>query len=129
MIGAMKETVLVVDDEESIRDLLRQHLETDGYKVLVAGAGPEALTLSQEYPGMIHLLLTDVLMPGMNGGTLAARMASSRPETKVLYISGYTPSMTVHHSVLDQDTALLPKPFTQETLLLTVRRILDAHHP
>lgn len=125
----MKETVLVVDDEEFIRDLVLQYLAASGYRVLVAANGPEAFQLSQEHQGPIHLLLTDVLMPGMNGGTLAARMASSRPETKVLYISGYTPSMTVHHSVLDQDTALLPKPFTQETLLLTVRRILDAHHP
>jgi two-component system cell cycle sensor histidine kinase/response regulator CckA len=122
-------TILVVDDEEPIRELVRQHLEGVGYRVLVAENGLSALTLSQRHHGPIHLLLTDVLMPGMTGSVLAGRLAATRPETKVLYISGYTPSTTVHHSIVDQDTALLPKPFTQETLILTVRRILDAHHP
>ncbi len=120
------ETILVVDDEPHIRTLLRAHLERHEFKVLVAGDGPEALKLSQEYPGTIHLLLTDVLMPGMNGGTLAARMTVTRPDMKVLYMSAFTPSMGVHHSVLDPGTAFLPKPFAPEVMLSTIRTILDA---
>lgn len=122
----MEETILVVDDEEPVRSMVRAHLEPHRYKVLVAKDGPEALTLSQEYPGLIHLLLADVRMPGMNGGTLAARMASARPETKVLYMSGFTPNMAVHYSVLDPGTAFLPKPFTPEVLIRTIRTVLDA---
>lgn len=120
-------TVLVVDDEKAIRDMLQEHLSLSGYKVLTAANGPEALRLSQEHQGTIHLLLTDVLMPGMNGSTLAARMASTRPETKVLYISGYTPNVGVHHSVPNPGTAFLPKPFTQEVLLSTIRIVLETH--
>ena len=120
------ETILVVDDELEIRNILREQLERHGFKVFVAGGGPEALKLSQEYSETIHLLITDVRMPGMNGGTLAARMGSARPDMKVLYMSGYTPNMAVHYSVLDPGTAFLPKPFTPEILLSTIRTILAA---
>jgi DNA-binding NtrC family response regulator len=120
-------TVLVVDDEDSVRNMVQEYLSISGYKVLTAADGPEALRLSQEHQGTIHLLLTDVLMPGMNGGTLAARMASTRPETKVLYMSGYTPNAAVHYSVVDHGTAFLPKPFTSDTLLSTIRIVLEAH--
>ncbi len=120
------ETILVVDDESEVRIMLQEQLKTFGFTVLVAEGGPEALKLSQEYPETIHLLLTDVLMPRMNGGTLAARMTSARPDIKVLYMSGFTPNMAVHHSVLDPGTAFLPKPFTPEILLRTIRVILDA---
>lgn len=122
-------TILVVDDEEPIRDLVRLHLESAGYSVLVAENGPAALALSQKHQGPIHLLLTDVLMPGMNGSVLASRLATTRPETKVLYISGYTPNIAVHYSVPNPGTAFLPKPFTQEILLGTIRSILDTHRP
>jgi CheY-like chemotaxis protein len=125
----MQETILIVDDQETVREVVRLQLEREGYRVLVAGNGAEALKLSQEHSGPIHLLLTDVMMPGMDGSVLAARLATARPETKVLYMSAYTPNVVVHHSVVNPGTAFLPKPFTQETLLLTVRRILDAHHP
>ena len=120
-------TILVVDDEDTVRDLLREYLTNSGYRVLIAADGMEALTLSQEHQGPINLLLTDVLMPGMNGSTLAARMAAGRPETKVLYISGYTPSIGVHHSVPNPGTAFLPKPFTREVLLSTIRIVMEAH--
>jgi len=93
---------------------------------LMAGSGQEALKLSQEHTGPIHLLLTDVLMPNMNGCTLAARLTSARPDTKILYISAYSPSTTVHFSLLDPETAFLPKPFTMEMLISTIRTILDA---
>ena len=124
---AASKTVLVVDDEAFIRDMVQEHLSLSGYKVLTAANGPDALKLSQDHQGTIHLLLTDVLMPGMNGGTLAARLASARPETKVLYMSGYTPNAAVHYSVLDRGTAFLPKPFTSDTLLSTIRIVLEAH--
>lgn len=123
---ATKETILVADDEESIRDLLRQHLENDGYRVLMAADGPQAILLSRDFQGPIHLLLTDVMMPGIDGSILASRLTDSRPDLKVLYVSGYTPSSTVHHSVTATGTAFLPKPFSQDTLLRTIRLILDA---
>lgn len=123
------ETILVVDDEEPIRDLVRQHLEGMGYTVLVAENGPAALTLSRDHHGPIHLLLTDVLMPEMTGSVLASRLGATRPETKVLYISGYTPNVAVHYSVPNPGTAFLPKPFTKETLLSTIRSILDTRRP
>ena len=124
--GAMKKTVLVVDDEAFIRDLLRQHLESDGYSVLVAEDGAKAVALSQGHQGPIHLLLTDMKMPGIDGSLLAGRLTASRPDTKVLYISGYLPGSAVHHNATATGTAFLLKPFTRETLLRTVRVILDA---
>ena len=122
---ATKETILVAYDEEPIRDLLQQYLENDGYRVLVAADGPQAIALSRDYQGPIHLLMTDMMMPGIDGSLLASRLTDSRSDMKVLYVSGYTPSSTVHHSVTATGTAFLPKPFSQETLLRTIRRVLD----
>src|SRR5207237_5065955 len=84
-----EETILLVEDEEAVRGLVREILSRLGYRVLVAGNGIEALALSQRFPETIHLLLTDVIMPGMDGCELAERMMVARPDTRILFMSGY----------------------------------------
>jgi CheY-like chemotaxis protein len=101
-------------------------LEAGGYKLLVAGDGAEALSLADLYGGPIHLLVTDVVMPHMGGATLAARLAQMRPETRVLYMSGYTDDALAHRGVIGADVAFLEKPFTPDSLLRKVREVLDA---
>jgi PAS domain S-box-containing protein len=120
------ETVLLVEDEEAVRNLTRKVLETHGYAVLPAAGGQEALRLASEYDGPIHLLLTDVVMPTMSGRELAGRLASVREETKVLYVSGYTDDTIVHHGVLEPGIAFLQKPFTPEALVRKLREVLSA---
>ena len=120
------ETVLVVEDEEALRLLVRGVLEKKGYKVLVARHGDEALGVSDQHGGEIHLLLTDVVMPQVNGRMLAARLAFTRPKIKVLYMSGYTDNAIVHHGVLEPGIAFLQKPFTPEGLAHKIREVLDS---
>ncbi len=120
------ETVLLVEDEENVRQLVRQTLEKNGYTVLEARAGAEATQLSAQHPGPIHLMLTDVVMPKMSGRELAERLALLRPGIKVLYMSGYTDNAIVHHGVLDPGTAFLQKPFTAADLGQKVREVLDS---
>jgi CheY-like chemotaxis protein len=119
------ETVLVVEDEEPLRLLAREFLEKSGYRVLDAGNGPAALEISRNYPGPIHLLLSDVIMPGMSGPDLAAKLKISRPETLVLFASGYTDDELAGHGFNDAATAFLPKPFTREAVSRKVRDLLD----
>jgi CheY-like chemotaxis protein len=120
------ETILLVEDEAGVRDLILEVLTARGYNVLEARSGAEALHICQQYAGPIHLLLTDVVMPGgMNGRELADRLTSLRPELKVLYMSGYTDEAIVHHGVLDRDTVFLQKPFTPNALERKTREILD----
>lgn len=120
------ETILLVEDEASVRDFARGILEANGYTVLPACYGDEALTISQQHPEPIHLLLTDVIIPGgMSGCELAHRLILLRPELKVLYISGYTSDAIIRHGVLDSDTAFLQKPFTPHVLTRKVRKVLD----
>ena len=95
------ETILVVEDEGNLRRLARQFLEKQGYKVLEAADGAAAITISSSYAGPIHLLLTDVIMPGMNGRELAQRLTSLRPQTSVLFMSGYTENVIGHNGTLD----------------------------
>ncbi|MBI3456043.1 MAG: response regulator [Candidatus Rokubacteria bacterium] len=121
-----RETVLLVEDEETLRELAREILEMRGYAVLEARHGGEALVLAEQYPGPIHAMLTDVVMPEMSGRDLASRLTAAHPETKVLYMSGYTDSAIEHHGVLDPGTAFLQKPFTPDTLARKVRGVLDA---
>lgn len=118
------ETILLVEDEQSLRELNQQLLEALGYTVLPAGNGVEALEVNDQHDGTIHLLLTDVVMPGMCGRELAERLAITRPETKVLYMSGYTDSVIVQHGILENGIAFLQKPFTQEALARKLREIL-----
>jgi two-component system, cell cycle sensor histidine kinase and response regulator CckA len=119
------ETVLLVEDERSLRKLSRYLLELCGYKVLEAETGVEALKVSQDYERPIDLLLTDVVMPGMSGRALADQLVIQRPVTRVLYMSGYTGQTVGDHGVLAQGSYFLPKPFTREALARKVREALD----
>jgi len=121
-----RETVLLVEDEETVRELTRQYLLTQGYEVLEAAGPAAALKISSVHPGPIHLLLTDVIMPGMNGPELALRIGSERPEVKILYMSGYTENAIGHNGTLDPGIILLQKPFTLQILTAKVREVLDA---
>jgi len=120
------ETVLLAEDEEAVRKLTRRVLEAHGYTVLTAADGQEALRVAEGHTGPIHLLLTDVVMPNMGGRQLAERLVSGRPDTNVLYLSGYTDDAIVHHGVLEPGIAFLQKPFTPQGLARKVREILDA---
>jgi PAS domain S-box-containing protein len=121
------ETILLVEDEEMIRKAAREILEANGYRVLDASGGEEALMISRMHQAPIQLLMTDVVMPQMNGRELAERLSSLQPELKVLYMSGYTDDAIVHHGVLEQGIAFLEKPFTAQALTHRVRELLDAH--
>jgi len=118
------ETVLVVEDEEELRKLAVQILQKQGYKVLEAPQGDEALLISQKYEGPIHLLITDVVMPGMSGRDLSERLTPLRPEIKTLYMSGHTNSAIIHHGVLEPGVNLLQKPFTPGALVRKVHGVL-----
>jgi PAS domain S-box-containing protein len=123
------ETVLVVEDEPNLRRLTRQFLEKEGYSVLDAADGTEAVRICVAFEGTIHLLLTDVIMPGMNGRELAKRVSEIRPNTKVLYMSGYTENAIGHNGTLDAGITLLQKPFTLQALQAKVREVLDQKLP
>jgi CheY-like chemotaxis protein len=120
------ETILVVEDQAEVRTLTRKVLEGRGYSVLVAAGGSEARGVAERHRGPIHLLLTDVIMPDMSGGEVARQLAQPRPETKVLYLSGYTDEAIVRHGVLEPGMAFLQKPFTPDALAVKVREVLDA---
>jgi signal transduction histidine kinase len=119
------ETILVVEDEPAVRDIVRHVLQARGYSVLQAQDGREALRISEQHDGPIDLLLTDVVMPGMNGRELAGRLASLHPTMPVIFMSGYTDTAVVHHGVLDPGTIFLQKPFTPDALARKVRQVLD----
>ena len=119
------ETILLVEDAEPLRLLAKLFLKGNGYQVLMAADGAEAQQVAAQNHGPIHLLLTDVVMPGINGRVLAERLASLHPAMKVLYMSGYTDSFIAGHGVLEEGTHLLHKPFTEETLMRKVRELLD----
>jgi PAS domain S-box-containing protein len=123
------ETILLVEDEDSLRQMDKIYLEKQGYVVLEAQDASVALRISSSYPGPIHMLLTDVIMPGMNGRELAKRIAALRPEAKILYMSGYTENAIGHNGVLDAGIILLQKPFTLPALKAKVREVLDTPVP
>jgi two-component system cell cycle sensor histidine kinase/response regulator CckA len=120
------ETVLLVEDEESVRQLVRETLETKGYTVLEASNGEAALQIVTHHSEPIHMLITDVVMPGMSGRELSARLCATHPQTKVLYLSGYTEDAIVHEGVLEPGTAFLQKPFTLHMLSRKVREVLGS---
>jgi CheY-like chemotaxis protein len=120
------ETILLVEDEEVVRDFASSVLEKNGYQVLAARDGQEALALCARYRAPIHLLLTDVVMPGLSGRELAERLTAQSPETRVLFITGYAENAIHQHGILDPDIALLVKPFTPAALAQKVRKVLDA---
>ena len=119
------ETLLVVEDEAALRDVAGRILSGAGYQVLAADGGAQALELAARHEGVIDLLVSDVVMPGMLGKELAERLVHSRPETRVLYMSGYAQPVLASHGTLDPGVALLEKPFTAVDLLTAVRERLD----
>jgi PAS domain S-box-containing protein len=124
--GHGEETVLLVEDEINLRRLARQYLETQGYKILEAEDGAAALQIVDGYKGAIDLLLTDVIMPGMNGRELAVHISKLLPDIRVLYMSGYTENAIGHDGTLDAGINLLQKPFSLPALKDRVREVLDS---
>jgi len=120
------ETVLLVEDEEIVRNLCCEILKESGYQVHVASNGEEACRICAEESGTIELMVTDVVMPRMSGRELAERATALRPDMSVLYISGYTDDSIVRHGVLDEDMAFLQKPFSPDSFSRKVREVLDA---
>jgi CheY-like chemotaxis protein len=126
-IGPLRgtETILLVEDQEAVRELTRSLLADSGYAVLEAERPDKAVDIAQQHSGPIHLLLTDMVMPGMNGRALAERLALIRPEMRALYMSGYT--RFTHRELLDFEAPLLTKPFTRDALASKVREVLDTN--
>jgi two-component system cell cycle sensor histidine kinase/response regulator CckA len=124
--GTGQVTVLLVDDDRLVRGLLQQILEGAGYRVLEAAGGEEARLRAERHEGPIHLLLTDVVMPGMNGRVLAELIMAARPEMKVLIMSGYMDDAELRQSVRAGRLPFIDKPFLPEGLLSKVREVLEA---
>jgi hypothetical protein len=120
------ETILLVEDEEHLRQVCTEVLTRFGYKVLLAGDGKEALALSEGHSGQIDLLLTDVVMPEMNGLELAETLLVSRPGLKVVFISGFPRGMLSPEGDVKPGTVLIAKPFTIKVLMSKLREVLDA---
>ena len=123
------ETILVVDDEAQVRALARDILLGAGYRVLEAEDGEQALRLAEDHPGAIHVLLTDIMMPGINGKELADRLVTVRPDTKMIFMSGRAAEVISDAGVLIPVDAFLAKPFTVDRLLNTVRERLEYRSP
>jgi two-component system, cell cycle sensor histidine kinase and response regulator CckA len=126
MVRGGMETILLVDDAPALRRLTRRLLQDCGYTVLESGDPVEALRMAAEYPGALPLMITDVVMPGFSGSILAEKLAASRPDTKVLYASGYSDEAVLPSRLPGQQHAFLEKPFTREGLLRKVRDLLDS---
>jgi two-component system cell cycle sensor histidine kinase/response regulator CckA len=122
------ETILVVEDDASLREVTCEFLQTSGYVVLPAGSPEEALHLAEWHSGPIDFLLSDVILPKMNGRELASRLSKARPEMKILYVSGYTDGIVRDgaHGALEEGLAFLQKPYTRRALVLKIREILDS---
>ena len=119
------ETILLVEDDANVRKLVQRVLKNFGYNLLVAEDGPEALQLAAGYNESIQLLLTDVVMPGLSGKTLAEELKQTRPNLKILFMSGYTDNAIAHHGVLDPGTAFVQKPFSATIIAYKIREVLD----
>ena len=123
-LSAGNETIMIVDDSASIRQLIVEILKSLGYKCLQAESGKDAIDVLAEYSGEVHLLLTDVVMPGMSGRDLARIIGKERPEMKVIFMSGYTENIIVHHGVLEQGINYIAKPITPSSLTEKIRSVL-----
>ncbi|MCK5794629.1 MAG: response regulator, partial [Anaerolineales bacterium] len=119
------ETILVVEDDLQVRSFTNIILNRHGYTVLEAGSGPEALTVLEAQAKPVDLMLTDVILPGMNGKDLFARVAEENPRMKVLFMSGYTDDVIAQHGVLDEDVVFIQKPFAGQALAIKLREVLD----
>jgi two-component system cell cycle sensor histidine kinase/response regulator CckA len=119
------ELVLLAEDEDSVRAVAKEALERRGYRVLAAPDGPTALRIAREFDGVIDLLLTDVVMPGMNGRELAESLRRERPDPRVLFASGYTDDAVLLHGVRTDELSFIQKPFTPPALVQRVREVLD----
>jgi len=119
------ETILLVEDSTGVRSLMRYALQQKGYSVLEAKHGREALEISGQHVGPIHLLLTDLVMPGLSGPQVVAQLESDRPDMRVLYMSGYSEDMWGDQRILDGEHRMLQKPFPPDVLAKTVREVLD----
>ena len=124
-VASGAETVLLVEDEPALRDLLKTDLTGNGFTVLDVPTPADALALSRKHSAPLHLLLTDVIMPGMDGPSLARQVQSERPEIKVLYMSGYATNFIMHDGIVDPGTNFLEKPFHPRALLAKIREVLD----
>jgi CheY-like chemotaxis protein len=120
------ETIVVVEDDESVRELVRLMLSGQGYEVLTAPDGEGAARLCAEHPGGVDLLLTDVVMPEVNGRVLAERLGAMFPSLRVLFMSGYSDEAVVRHGIIRPNTAFIEKPFSEAGLARKVREVLDA---
>jgi len=123
------ETILLVEDADSLRLLVRELLEEAGYTVLEAGAPDKALSLAESTPGPIHLVLTDMVMPRMSGQELAKRIAAVRPQAHVVFMSGYSDQAVADQGTLEPGSLFLQKPFTMDALMRMIRRALDPRLP
>ena len=122
-------SILVADDDYDNRNIIRQILETAGYQVLEAGDGQEALVVARNHPARVDLLLTDVIMPGLGGYELAAKLRAERPGLRVLYVSGYTDDHLPQTELATEGVAFLQKPFNCESLSQKVRELLEGPRP
>jgi two-component system cell cycle sensor histidine kinase/response regulator CckA len=123
------ETILIVDDEADIRALARDILEGRGYTVLEAGDGADALLIAGLYPEPIHLVLTDVIMPTLSGPDMAEDLKAVRPDTKVVFMSGYTTEVMGQYGVMRSGAPFLAKPFSPDALVRKLREVLDYRSP
>jgi DNA-binding response OmpR family regulator len=123
------ETILVVDDDNTVRALIRETLKIKGYGVLDAQFNSGALMVSGRHRGPIHLMIADVMMPGVNGRELGRRLETLRPDTKVVYMSGYPKEMLVDEAILEDTAAFLAKPISPDSLLTKIREVLDFDDP
>jgi CheY-like chemotaxis protein len=117
-------TVLVVDDEEDLRDIMRRMLERRGFTTLIAGDSQQAIAVCREYPGDIDVLVTDLGLPGASGGELSRTAAELRPKMQVVYISGLPREIAVADGLIAEDALLVKKPFTTERLIEALRSVL-----
>ena len=123
-VATSARTILLVEDQEAVRHLMREILEMSGYVILEAASGKEALRISNEFPAPIRLMVTDVVMPGMSGTELGQRLRALRPEMRVLYISGYADD-ALYDGALDAGSAFLQKPVKAADLERVVRQLLE----
>jgi two-component system cell cycle sensor histidine kinase/response regulator CckA len=120
------ETILVLEDNDQLREVAVKFLRSAGYSVLESGDPEKALEIARTHNGEIHLLLTDVVLPKMSGRVVAEKLREIRPETKVLFVSGYTDDVIVRHGILDENIAFLQKPYSRKDLTFKIRTVLES---